>query len=212
MDEKKDEIKQEADVNTETAPPAAACEPEVKKEPTPEEILQEKDAKIAELNDKYLRALAEQDNFRKRMQKDKEDFVKYSRSEAASLFLPVLDNFDRAVSSADKNKDFKKLKDGIDMVIKQFEGVLKELGMKEIPTQGIFDPNLHHVVHKEHAAGKKDGEIIEVYQKGFMMDDKVVRPASVKVAHNEPHKKEEHKNHDHKENGHNHNQNHENKK
>ena len=206
MDEKKDEIKQEADVNTETAPPAEACEPDVKKEPTPEEILQEKDAKIAEMTDKYLRALAEQDNFRKRMQKDKEDFVKYSRSEAASLFLPVLDNFDRALASADKNKDFGQLKKGIDMVIKQFENVLKELGMKEIPTNGVFDPNLHHVVHKEHAAGKKDGEITEVYQKGFMMDDKVVRPASVKVAHNEPAKKDsqDHKN--------NHNQNHEHKK
>jgi hypothetical protein len=73
---------------------------------------------------------------------------------------------------------------------------------------------LHHVLLKEHADGKKEGEILEVFQKGFMLDDKIIRPATVKVAHNEAVKKEEngHKNHDHKETNHNHNQNHDHKK
>ncbi len=165
--------------------------PEVK-EKTVEELLKEKDDKIAEMTDKYLRALAEQDNYRKRVQKDKEDFVKYSKSESISVFLPVVDNFERAVASADKTKDYGQLKKGIEMVLKQFEGVLKELGAKEVPTKGVFDPAFHHVMHKEHVEGKKEGEIIEVYQRGYMIDDKLVRPAMVKIAHNADDKNKNH--------------------
>ena len=210
----KGEAKQEPAVNTEAAGITPEPPHEEKRELTPGEIIMEKDAKIAEMTDKYLRALAEQENYRKRVAKDKEDFVKYSHSDAVNVFLPVLDNLERAIASTDKNKDFNKFKNGIDMVIKQFEGVLKEQGVKEIPAHGIFDPHQHHVVHKEHVEGKKEGEILEVYQKGFMFDGKVIRTAMVKVAHNEPQKKEEHehKNQEQKENGHNHNQNHEYKK
>jgi molecular chaperone GrpE len=217
QEEKKEEQQQETQeqaVNTEAGTPVVPEIPVEIKEPTPEDLIREKDCVIKDLNDKYLRALAEQDNYRKRVAKDKEDFVKYSRSEAVLAFLPVLDNFERAIHSTDKNNDFGKLKNGIDMVIKQFEGKLKEMGVKEVPASGIFDPNLHHVLLKEHADGKKEGEILEVFQKGFMLDDKIIRPATVKVAHNEAVKKEEngHKNHDHKETNHNHNQNHDHKK
>lgn len=208
-EEQKEEIKQET--NTETA--AAASAPEEKKELSLEEIFKQKDEVIADLTDKYLRALADQENYRKRVANDKADFIKYSRGEAVGIFLPVLDNFERAIESTEKSKDFGKLKNGIDMVVKQFESALKEMGVKEIPTSGIFDPNLHHAVHKEHVEGKKDGEILEVYHKGFVLDDKIIRPAMVKVAVNEPAKKEghEHKNHEHNETGHKHNQNHDKK-
>jgi molecular chaperone GrpE len=121
-----DEVKKEEEQKIEAAGTAqeqpkkeeqpAAPEPEK----TTEDILREKDEKINELTDKYLRSLAELDNFRKRMQKEKEEFVKYTRGEAVSIFLPVIDNFERAVASADKVKDFDQLKKGIDMVIKQF--------------------------------------------------------------------------------------------
>lgn len=197
--EANEEVKQKQDVNTETTAPVIE-EPKVM---TPEEILKEKDEKISELTDKYLRSLADLENYRKRVNKDKEDFVKYSRSEAVGIFLPVLDNFERAIASTEKNNDFTKLKHGIDLVVKQFEAALKEMGVKEIPASGIFDPNLHHAVHKEHVDGKKDGEILEVYHKGFMLDDKIIRPAMVKVAVNEPEKKEGHENKEH-----NHNQKH----
>jgi molecular chaperone GrpE len=199
-----DEVKKEEEQKIEAAGTAqeqpkkeeqpAAPEPEK----TTEDILREKDEKINELTDKYLRSLAELDNFRKRMQKEKEEFVKYTRGEAVSIFLPVIDNFERAVASADKVKDFDQLKKGIDMVIKQFESSLKELGAKEIQTTGVFDPVYHHAMHKEHAEGKKEGEITEVYQKGYMMDDKIIRPAMVKVAHSEPHKEHNHKEHNEK--------------
>jgi molecular chaperone GrpE len=193
---KEEQEKQQQDQAKKEEPAQAAAAPAPEK--TPEDMLREKDEKINELTDKYLRALAELDNFRKRMQKEKEDFVKYTRGEAVSLFLPVVDNFERAVASADKVKDFAQLKKGIEMVLKQFESALKEIGAKEIPTTGMFDPIYHHAMHKEHSEGKKDGEITEVYQKGYMLDDKIIRPAMVKIAHNEPHKEHNHKEHNDK--------------
>jgi molecular chaperone GrpE len=203
QEDKKEEQKEE-EPNTETAGPSApeaakkAAEAAKPAEKTPDDIIREKESKINELTDKYLRSLAELDNYRKRVQKDKEELFKYSKSEAISVFLPVVDNFERAVAAADKIKDFEQLKKGVEMVLKQFESALKELGAKEIPTNGVFDPLFHHAMHKEAAPGKKDGEILEVYQKGYMIDDKMVRPAMVKIAHNDEHKNHEHKNHDHK--------------
>jgi|GEM_PF-1037045 molecular chaperone GrpE len=148
-----------------------------------ENIIAEKDKKINELTDKYLRALAELDNFRKRVLKDKEDFVKYTKGDTAKTILPILDNLERAVSATDVTNDVNSLKKGIEMIIKQFYDVLKELGLKEIETNGIVNPLYHHILHKEKVQGKKDGEIIEVYQKGYMLDDKVIRPALVKIAY-----------------------------
>jgi molecular chaperone GrpE len=201
-----DEIKKEEE-KPETAAEKTAdtagkeAEKEKVKEKTPADIIQEKDGLIAEMTDKYLRALAEMDNSRKRMQKEKEEFMKYTKGETISMFLPVVDNFERAVASADKSKDFNQLKKGIEMVLKQFEGVLKEMGVKEISTNKTFDPMIHHAIHKEHVEGKKDGDIIEVYQKGWIIDDKILRPATVKIAHGEHVKKEdENHEHEHKEN------------
>lgn len=194
-----DEVKKEEEKKAEQAAPVSEqpAAPAPAPEKTPEDVLKEKDGKINELTDKYLRALAELDNYRKRMVKDKEDFVKYTRGEAVAIFLPVVDNFERAVASASKVKDFDQLKKGIDMILKQFESALKEIGATEIPTSGMFDPIYHHAMHKEHAEGKKEGEIIEVYQKGYMLDDKIIRPAMVKIAHQEQHKEHNH-NHNHK--------------
>jgi molecular chaperone GrpE len=195
---KEEEKKQEPAAKAEKNGEKAAQEQPKTVEKTAEDIIKEKDAKINELTDKYLRSLAELDNYRKRVQKDKEDFAKFAKGDAISLFLPVMDNFQRALSSTEKIKDFEQLKKGIEMVIKQFEGALKELGAKEIKTEGIFDPLYHHVMHKEIVADKKDGEILEVYQKGYMMDDKIIRPAMVKIAHNDVHKNNEHKDDEHK--------------
>ncbi len=144
--------------------------------------LREKDAKIAEMTDKYLRALAEFDNFRKRVGKDKEDFVKYTRGDTARVILPVLDNLDRAVHATTVTDNVEQLKKGIELVIKQFEEALKELGVKEVEAKGIFNPDFHQVMHKE-MSDRPEGEILEVYQKGYMVDDKVIRPAMVKVAY-----------------------------
>lgn len=153
-----------------------------KKEEKKHDPLAEKDAKIAEMTDKYLRALAELENFRKRVAKDKEDFVKYTRGDTARLVLPVLDNLDRAVHATKITDNIESLRAGVELVLKQLEDALRDLGVKEIDTKGIFNPEFHHALHQEPCSDRPEGEIIEVYQKGYMVDDKVIRPALVKVA------------------------------
>ncbi len=147
-----------------------------------EDILLEKDKKINELTDKYLRALAELDNYRKRVAKEKQEFEKNAKNEAVNTFLPVLDNLERAFLVSEQSKDIESLKKGLEMIIKQFNDILKEIGVKEIETKGLFNPEYHHVLHKEYVEGKTDGEILEVYQKGYMLGDRIIRPAMVKVA------------------------------
>lgn len=146
--------------------------------------LKDAQKQVAEMTDKYLRALAEHDNYRKRVGKDKEDFVKYTRGDTARVILPVLDNLDRAVHATKVTENVESLRKGVEMVIKQFEDALKELGVKEIEAKGIFNPDFHQVMSKE-KSDKPEGEILEIYQKGYMVDDKVIRPAMVKVSHKE---------------------------
>lgn len=161
---------------------------EEKRHPDP---LKEKEKLLAEMTDKYLRSLAELENFRKRVGKDKEDFVKYTRGDTARVILPVLDNLDRAVHATKVTDNVESLRIGVELVIKQFEDVLKELGVKEIPAKGVFNPDFHQVMVKE-ASDKPEGEILEVFQKGYMVDDKIIRPTLVKVAHKEE-PKDDHK-------------------
>jgi molecular chaperone GrpE len=164
---------------------AASVKDPEKKEEKPkshEEILAEKDAKLTEMTDKYLRSLAELDNYRKRVSKDKDDFVRFTRSESIRSVLPVLDNLDRAIHATKVTDNVESLKKGVEMVIKQFEDALKEMGASEVRTEGIYDPELHHVIGKEKREGAEEGAILEVFQKGYMMDGILVRPALVKVA------------------------------
>jgi molecular chaperone GrpE len=158
--------------------------PEKKDEKKHLDPLKEKEKLLAEMTDKYLRSLAEHDNYRKRVGKDKEDFVKYTRGDTARVILPVLDNLDRAVHATKQTENVESLRKGVELVIKQFEDALRELGAKEIEARGIFNPDFHQVMSKE-ASDKPEGEILEVYQKGYMVDDKVIRPALVKIAHKE---------------------------
>ncbi|MBN2754267.1 MAG: nucleotide exchange factor GrpE [Candidatus Goldbacteria bacterium] len=170
-EEKKEEVKEE-----QQEPSLEQQEAELEKK------IDEDKKLLAETTDKYLRALAELDNFRKRVAKDKEDFVKFAKADIVRDFLPVIDNLERAVASAKDIKEAKPLRHGVEMVLKQFVEIFKKQGVAEIECKGVFNPDFHHVVHKEPAEGKEDGEIIEVFQKGYMFEDKVMRPAMVKIA------------------------------
>jgi molecular chaperone GrpE len=161
-----------------------------KEEKKPLDPLKESERLLADMTDKYLRSLAELENFRKRVGKDKEEFVKYTRGDTARIVLPVLDNLDRAVHATKISDNVESLRKGVELVIKQFEEALKELGVKEIETKGVFNPDFHQVMSKE-ASDKPEGEILEVYQKGYAVDDKVIRPSLVKVAHKEEKKEEQ---------------------
>ncbi len=138
-------------------------------------------ANVAELNDKLLRQMAEFENFRKRTMKEKQSSYSDGSRGVIDKLLPVLDNFERALI-AEENKESSLYK-GIEMIYKQFVGVLDELGVKAIPTVGEeFDPNVHFAVANEESEEFGENTVSAELQKGYIMGDKVIRPAMVKVA------------------------------
>ncbi len=143
--------------------------------------LEQLQADYAALNDRYLRTLAEYDNFRKRTQKDIEAKIAYTKSDILGKILPVIDNFERAAFNSDA--DFDSYKKGIEMTVNQFIEILKSLGVESFGESGDkFDPNIHNgVMHIEDDAYGED-EIVEVFMKGYRIGDKIIRPATVKVA------------------------------
>ncbi|MCD8016915.1 MAG: nucleotide exchange factor GrpE [Oscillospiraceae bacterium] len=130
--------------------------------------------------EKYLRLMAEYDNFRKRTAKEKESLYTDIRVETITKFLPVYDNLERAlaVESADEA-----LKKGIEMTMTQLTDVMQKLGVEAIEAKGqTFDPNLHNAVMHIEDESYGEGEIVEEFQKGFKIADKVIRFSMVKVA------------------------------
>lgn len=143
-----------------------------------------------EYKDKYLRSLAEVDNFRKRIKKEKEEFQKYVLGDFILNFLEVVDNLERALKvkvPSEKResplKNEKSIISGIEMIYKQLLDILKKNNVEEIDSLGkVFDPNIHQALSKEERDGIIDPVILEVYQKGFMYNNKLLRPTLAKVA------------------------------
>ncbi|AHF09200.1 MULTISPECIES: nucleotide exchange factor GrpE [Dehalobacter] len=128
------------------------------------------------------RLKAEFDNFRKRTQKEKEDTARYASERVIQSLLPVLDNFERAIASSRKNKDFEALSQGVEMIERMFVKVLEDEGLRIIETVGQeFDPNLHEALLKEES-DQPENMILEELQKGYYLKDKVIRPSRVKVS------------------------------
>ncbi len=133
------------------------------------------------LNDRYMRTLAEYDNFRKRTQKDIESRVTYTKTDILSKILPVIDNFERAAFNADA--DFDGYKKGIEMTVNQFLEILKSMGVEAFGEIGeAFDPNFHNGVMHIDDENLGENVIADVFMKGYKIGDTVVRPATVKVA------------------------------
>lgn len=133
------------------------------------------------LNDKILRQMAEFDNFRKRTQKEKQASFTEGTKNTIEKLLPTIDNFERALSS-ENDKDSNLYK-GVEMIYKQFLSFLDEVGVKEIEAIGKeFDPNMHFAVAHEENSEYDENTVVEVLQKGFTINDKVIRASMVKVA------------------------------
>lgn len=144
-----------------------------------EEELAKANARADELNEKYVRMLAEYDNFRKRSAKERESVYGDAYTDALTSILPVLDNLERAENCDDAEG----LKKGLELTLKSFRETLEKMGVKEIEALGkSFDPNLHnavmHIEDEEHG----ESEIVEVLMKGYVKGDKVIRYSMVKVA------------------------------
>lgn len=139
--------------------------------------------KYDELNDRYLRLMAEFDNYRKRTLKEKMDLTKYAEEDVIKGILPVVDNMERAIKSLESATDINAVKEGIDLIYKKFQEFLEKRGIKEIEALNKeLDTDLHEAVTK-FAAPSEDlkGKIIDVIEKGYYLHDKVIRYAKVVV-------------------------------
>ncbi|MBR2886978.1 MAG: nucleotide exchange factor GrpE [Bacteroidales bacterium] len=139
--------------------------------------------KYDELNDRYLRLMAEFDNYRKRTLKEKMDLTKYAEEDVIKGILPVVDNMERAIKSLETATDVNAVKEGIDLIYKKFMEFLEKRGIKEIEALNKeLDTDLHEAVTK-FAAPSEDlkGKIIDVIEKGYYLHDKVIRYAKVVV-------------------------------
>ena len=171
---------EETKEETETEEQAAPAEP--KAEEKPAEAKSEKDpaAELAAMNDRYLRLMAEYDNFRKRSQKEKDALYGDIKANALKAFLPVYDNLVRALQQPTEDEAYKK---GVEMIMTQFNSTMEKLGVTPMDCLGQkFDPAFHNAVMHVEDEEKGENEIVEVFQQGFMLGDKVVRFAMVKVA------------------------------
>ena len=130
--------------------------------------------------ERYLRLLAEFDNYKKRSAKERENIYGDARVDTVTKFLPVYDNLERALKAETADESFKK---GVEMTFNQLMDVFKKLGVEEIESVGeTFDPNFHNAVMHVEDEEKGENEIVEEFQKGFRIGEKVIRFSMVKVA------------------------------
>lgn len=177
--EKTEEKKQEEEEQQEQE------EAEAQQEEKEEEKKKEKSdkEKLAELQDKYLRLTAEYDNYRKRTLKEKMELTKSAGEDILKGLLPIMDDFERALQSIDDAGDNQAVKDGIYLIYNKFKDFLKQQGLQEIEAQDKdFDTDKHEAVSKVPAQNEDmKGKVVDVVQKGYYLNDKVLRYAKVVV-------------------------------
>jgi molecular chaperone GrpE len=142
-----------------------------------EALRQEKDA----LQDRLLRTAAEFDNYRKRMDRERADLAAYAAADVVLDLLPIVDNFERALQApGGVDEAFRK---GVELIHKQMFDLLRKRGVKPIEALGAdFDPNFHQAVIHESSPDHREGEVIQELQRGYMLGERLLRPAMVKVA------------------------------
>ena len=176
MTENNEKINETEEVKAEET---VASEEKKKKTKKSDKLLEEKEAQIDELNNKYLRLAAEYDNFRRRSAKEREGIFADAYASAMSAIMPVIDNLERAAMY----NDAEKVRAGLELTFKSFADTLERLDIKAFGEAGeTFDPNIHNAVMHVEDEEKGEGEIVEVFQKGYIKGDKVIRYAMVKVA------------------------------
>ena len=182
--EKDSKLPQEEAAAAETAAPAgeaAAPEaPQAEPETAPADPAASWQKELAAEKERHLRTLAEYDNFRKRSAKERENIYADVRADTVTKFLPVYDNLVRALAQATEDEAYRK---GVEMIMTQLEEILTKLGVVAIPAVGeVFDPKLHNAVMHVEDESCGEGIIVEEFQKGFRMGDKIIRFSMVKVA------------------------------
>lgn len=176
MKENKNEpLTEEATKTAEAAEETA----EAAKEPTAEERIAALEAELKEKDDRYLRMAAEYDNFRRRSREEKAATYADALADTVGELLPIIDNLERAALYDDGEK----VKEGLMMTAKSVSAVLEKLGVETVGAVGeSFDPNLHNAVFHVEDESLGEGEIVEVFQKGYKKGNKIIRFAMVKTA------------------------------
>ena len=187
-----EELKEAEEAKAEDAKATEAEEDTQESEETSEEAAEDSGKESGEENEevkdegkeeegelRYLRLMADFQNYKKRVEKEKRDLYSYANEKIMNDLLTVMDNFERALEhDADEN-----FKEGIEMIFKQLSDVLEKDGLAEIPALGEeFDPNVHSAVMTEETEDYESGKVSGVMQKGYTLNGKVIRPAMVKVA------------------------------
>jgi molecular chaperone GrpE len=144
--------------------------------------LQEVRRDLEDLKDRHLRKLAEFENLRKRSEREKNEYYRQALASFLGEFLDIADNFQRALDHAKPEELESDFGQGVELIHKQFQELWRRFGLKEVETSGDFDPNMHEAVATEVNDTVPPQTILQVMQKGYMLQDRLVRPALVKVA------------------------------
>ena len=150
------------------------------------EVLKVKHDERDSYYDKYIRAHAEFENAKKRIEKEKGDFLKYANEGFIIDFLPIIDSLEISEKHIKEAKDFKAVQEGVDMIHLQIQKFLKDIGVERVKTAGEkFNPNLHEAVETVDLKDKEEGIIVEELKPGYTFNGKLLRPASVKIVKRE---------------------------
>ena len=170
---------QEAETAEETCGEDAADTGEEESASAGDEAKKEESAEEEALNAKYLRLMADFQNYKRRAEKEKSEIFAYANEKLTVQLLDVIDNFERALQHETADAGYV---EGMNMIFKQLTDVLKKAGLEEIKALGEdFDPNFHNAVMMEDNAEYESGKVTEVMQKGYLLNNKVIRPSMVKV-------------------------------
>jgi molecular chaperone GrpE len=155
------------------------------------EELMHKVFQVQEISDKhydmYLRTQAETENIKKRFRKEKEDWIKYSNESLIKELLQVLDHLELAVAHADNQTSYQALKEGVELTLKGLRDTLEKAGLEQVKALGeMFDPNFHQAVAQEEDPKAEEGTIIRELQKGYILNQRLIRPAMVIVSKGSP--------------------------
>lgn len=176
MDQPQDEVSLSGEAETQLADPPADPKDSDPIAAEREAWAQEK----AELQSLLLRRQADHENFRRRTEKERNEHAEYAAMDAVKAFLPILDDFERALGVETADKDYAK---GIELIFQRTLDTLKKLGLEPMDTQGVtFDPNVHHAIEMVNTEEAEDQTVLGEFQKGYNFKGKLLRPALVRVA------------------------------
>ena len=141
----------------------------------------EQEGAAAEIDDRLLRLAADFDNYKKRAARERQEYVAFANERLLKELLPILDDLERALDAAEEHQEAQ-LEEGVRLVHRSLAGLLERQGVKEIATEGAFDPHVHEALLAQPSEDAESGAVIDVVQKGYKLGERVVRPARVVVA------------------------------